>query len=64
MSAGSLPVSNRTGNSQTTDNRSENRSQEDDRRKHGHSDSTVHGIPHVHKDTGAVSEGCHGEEAT
>lgn len=64
MSTGRLPGSNRTGNSQTTDNRSENGAQEDRRRKDTRSDSPVHGIPHVRNDTGAISEGCDGEETT
>ena len=64
MSTGRLPGSNRTGNSQTTENRSDNRTQEDSRRKHARSDSPVHGIPHVRNDTRAVSEGCDGEETT
>lgn len=62
MSTGRLPGSDRTDNSQTTDNRSENRTQENGRRKHARSDSSVHGIPHVRNDTGAISEGCDSEE--
>lgn len=64
MSTGRLLGSIQTGNSQTTDNRSENRTQEDGRRKYARSDSPVHGIPHVRNHTGTVSEGCDGEETT
>src|SRR6266852_2577282 len=64
MSTRRLSGCNRTGNSQTTDDRSEHRTQEDGRRKHARSDSPVHGIPYVRNDTGAVSEGCDSEETT
>jgi|SRR6267154_767400 len=64
MSTDRLRDFNRTGNLQTTDNRTENRTQEDGRRKHARSDSPVHGIPHIRNDTGAISEGCDGEETT
>jgi len=62
MSTARLLGSDRTGNSQTTDDRPENRTQEDGRRKHARGDSPVYGIPNVRNDTGAVSEGCDGEE--
>lgn len=54
--------SNRTGNSQTTDNRPENRTQEDGGSEHARGNSPVHGIPHVRKHTAAVGEGRNGKE--
>jgi hypothetical protein len=61
---GCVPDPNRIGNSQTADNRSENGTQKDRRRKHARSDSPVHGIPHIRNHTRAIGEGCDGEEAT
>lgn len=54
--------SNRIRDSQTTDNRSENRTKEDGRSEHARGDSSAHGIPHVRKHTAAVGEGRNGKE--